>query len=239
MLLGVLLAAIWSFLWFVVPERQGDPTAQAEARAAESLREVRAALVDFASAQGGAYPQQFEAVGERVRLAAQLAQSVNYQIQYTPGPVDADGTIRTFCAAGSRRKLRFPEFLSGRHRNPARHAGKPRRHVRRSAVLSVRLHVRHPRRIELLPAQKTGDLYKTCIRKIAGWFRPRAFTRTTNEHFRTHSAYSRTDKITSNAFSSGCLAVSGVQSPPQPSVPPVVNYGTSVIPGVDTGRPIQ
>ena len=32
-LLGVLLAAIWSFLWFVVPERQGNPTTQAEARA--------------------------------------------------------------------------------------------------------------------------------------------------------------------------------------------------------------
>jgi hypothetical protein len=95
-LLGVLLGAIWSFLWFVVPERQGNPTVQAEARAAESLREIRAALVDFASAQGGAYPRQFEAIGERVRLAAQLAQSVNYQIQYTPGPVDADGTIRSF-----------------------------------------------------------------------------------------------------------------------------------------------
>lgn len=95
-LLGVLLAAVWSFLWFIVPERRGNPTTMAEARAAESLREVRTALVDFASAQGGAYPQQFEAVGERVRLAAQLAQSVSYQVQYTPGPVDADGTIRSF-----------------------------------------------------------------------------------------------------------------------------------------------
>jgi len=95
-LLGVLLGAIWSFLWFIVPERRGDPTAMAEGRAAESLREVRAALVDFASAQGGAYPQRFEAVGERVRLAAQLAQSVSYQVQYTPGPVDADGTIHSF-----------------------------------------------------------------------------------------------------------------------------------------------
>jgi len=95
-LLGVLLAAIWSFLWFIVPERRGNPTTMAEARAAESLREVRTALVDFASAQGGAYPQQFEAVGERVRLAAQLAQSVSYQVQYTPGPVDAEGSIRSF-----------------------------------------------------------------------------------------------------------------------------------------------
>ena len=95
-LLGVLLAAIWSFLWFVVPERQGDPKTQAEARAAESLREARAALVDYASAQGGTYPRQFETLGERVRTAAQLAQSVNYQIQYTPGEAAADGAIRTF-----------------------------------------------------------------------------------------------------------------------------------------------
>jgi len=74
-LLGVLLAAIWSFLWFVVPERQGNPTTQAEARAAASLRDVRGALLDFASAQGGAYPQQFEALGERVRLAARVARA--------------------------------------------------------------------------------------------------------------------------------------------------------------------
>jgi len=110
-LLGVLLAAIWSFLWFVVPERQGNPTAQAEARAAESLREVRAALVDFASAQGGAYPHQFEVVGERVRLAAQLAQSVNYQLQYTPGPVDADGTIRTFSLQARAGNYGFRNFF--------------------------------------------------------------------------------------------------------------------------------
>jgi hypothetical protein len=109
-LLGVLLAAVWSFLWFVVPERQGNPTAQAEAHAAESLREIRAALVDFASAQGGAYPQRFEAVGERVRLAAQLAQSVNYQIQYTPGPVAADGMIRSFALQARAGNFGFRNF---------------------------------------------------------------------------------------------------------------------------------
>ena len=109
-LLGVLLAAIWSFLWFVVPERQGNPTAQAEARAAESLREFRAALVDYASAQGGAYPPQSESVGERVRLAAQLAQSVNYQLQYTPGPLDAGGAIRTFALQARAGNYGFRNF---------------------------------------------------------------------------------------------------------------------------------
>src|ERR1700676_4401159 len=40
-LLGVLLGAICSFLWFVVPERQGNPTVQAEGPAAETSRAVR------------------------------------------------------------------------------------------------------------------------------------------------------------------------------------------------------
>jgi hypothetical protein len=109
-LLGVLLGAIWSFLWFVVPERQGDPTAQAEARAADSLREIRSALVAFASAQGGAYPQRFEAVGERVRIAAQVAQSVNYQVQYTPGPVDPGGMIRSFALQARAGNYGFRNF---------------------------------------------------------------------------------------------------------------------------------
>ena len=109
-LLGVLLAAVWSFLWFVVPERQGNPTAQAEARAADSLREIRAALVDYASAQGGAYPQHLDALGERVRLAAQTAQSVTYRVQYTPGPVDASGTIRTFALEARAGNFGFRNF---------------------------------------------------------------------------------------------------------------------------------
>src|SRR4029077_10429068 len=80
-LLGVLLGAIWSFLWFVVPERQGNPTAQAEARAVESMREVRVALRDYAASQNGSYPRELDALGAPVRSAAQFAQSANYQLQ--------------------------------------------------------------------------------------------------------------------------------------------------------------
>jgi hypothetical protein len=112
MLLGVLLAAIWSFLWFVVPERQGNPTTQAEVRAVESLREIRSALADYASAQNGGYPRQFEALGERVRTPAQLAQSVNYQIQYTPGPVDTDGSIRSYVLQARAGNYGFRSFYT-------------------------------------------------------------------------------------------------------------------------------
>ncbi len=111
-LLGVLLAAIWSFLWFVVPERQGNPTAAAEERAVESLREVHAALSDYASAEGGAYPRQFDALGDRGRGAAQLSQSASYQLQYTPGPVEADGRIRTYTLQTKAGNYGFRNFFT-------------------------------------------------------------------------------------------------------------------------------
>jgi hypothetical protein len=111
-LLGVLLGAIWSFLWFIVPGRQGNPAAQAEARAVESLREVRTALRDYAAGQNGGYPRQLEVLGGQVRTAAQLAQSVNYQIQYTPGPVEADGLIRTYVLQARAGNYGFRNFYT-------------------------------------------------------------------------------------------------------------------------------
>lgn len=112
MLLGVLLAAVWSFLWFIVPERQGNPTMQAETRAADALREIREALGSYASAKNGAYPQDLEPLGEPVRTAAQLAQSVSYQIQYTPGPSEADGVIRTFSLQARAGNYGFRSFYT-------------------------------------------------------------------------------------------------------------------------------
>ncbi len=111
-LLGVLLGAIWSFLWFVVPERQGDPTAQAESRTVEALREIQSALGNYASAQNAGYPRQLDALGEPARMAAQLAQSVNYQIQYTPGPVEADGLIHTYVLQARAGNYGFRSFYT-------------------------------------------------------------------------------------------------------------------------------
>jgi hypothetical protein len=111
-LLGVLLAAIWSFLWFVVPERHGNPALAAEDRAVQALRDIQAALADYASAEGGTYPQQFDALGERARKAAQLAQSAGYQIQYAPGTVETGGRIRTYALQGGAGNYGFRNFFS-------------------------------------------------------------------------------------------------------------------------------
>jgi len=96
----VLLAAMWAFLWFVLPERKGNATAQAEARAIELLRETRAALSAYAEAQGGSFPPSLEALPpeshERVRLAAQNALREGYELFYTPEPPNADGRVTSF-----------------------------------------------------------------------------------------------------------------------------------------------
>jgi hypothetical protein len=109
-LLTVLLGAMWSFLWFVVPERRGDPTLQAENRAVAALTEIRTVLGDYAASQNGTYPQDFASLDQRVRTAAQLAQSANYQIAYTPGQAAIDGSIRSYTLEARAGNFGFRNF---------------------------------------------------------------------------------------------------------------------------------
>ena len=96
MLLGVLLAAMWSFLWFVVTPRTGNITAEAEGHAVAAIDSVNAELRSYAEARGGMYPSNLEQLGPDVRQAAQLAQSEGYQLEYAPAPAEADGAIHNY-----------------------------------------------------------------------------------------------------------------------------------------------
>ena len=95
-LLGILLAAMWSFLWFVVTPRTGNVTAEAESHAVEAIKDVNAQLHSYAEARGGIYPANLEQLGPEVRPAAQLAQSDGYRLEYTPGLAEADGAIHNY-----------------------------------------------------------------------------------------------------------------------------------------------
>jgi hypothetical protein len=95
-LLGSLTVLLWAFLWYILPARNGDPAAEAETRAMSALVDVRAALSAYAGAQGGAFPASLDPLGDRARIPAQFAQSAGYQLQYTPGPVGADGLVHTY-----------------------------------------------------------------------------------------------------------------------------------------------
>lgn len=96
LLLGVLMAAIWSFVWYVATPKTGGSRLQAETLAVQALDEVRALLSSYAEAQGGAYPKTLEPLGPLARQAAQIAQSEGYSLEYTPGPADANATIQSY-----------------------------------------------------------------------------------------------------------------------------------------------
>ena len=112
---GILLAALWTFLWFILPERSGNPEEEAEKRAVAALREVRSALGAYAEAQGGSYPASLEALAERVRGPAQRAQSEGYTLEYAPGSPatasagDADG-VRSYALAARPTKYGYRSF---------------------------------------------------------------------------------------------------------------------------------
>jgi hypothetical protein len=99
---GVLLAAMWLFLWFILPERAPSPggrAAHAEERALAALREAQAALESYARIRDGEYPPSLEALGAdaaSVRRAAQQAQGEGYVLHYDRGPADPDGRSRRY-----------------------------------------------------------------------------------------------------------------------------------------------
>src|SRR5262249_59022693 len=111
-LLGILVAALWSFLWFVVSPRTGRVELEAETQAVQALGDVRAALNGYAAAQGGAFPQTLEPIGARARQAAQLAQSEGYQLQYEPGPPDSGGAIRTYALEARAGNFSYRSFYT-------------------------------------------------------------------------------------------------------------------------------
>ena len=96
---GVLLAAMWGFLWFVLPERHGNTAAQAEAQAIEMLRQAQAALTGYDDAQGS-FPASLDSLpaasAAALRRAAQRALSDRYDLVYTPGPSGPDGRVNSF-----------------------------------------------------------------------------------------------------------------------------------------------
>jgi hypothetical protein len=85
LLLGVMLGAMWSFLWFVVSPRTGQVSLNAETHAVQAMSLVHGALDSYAAAQGGVYPANLEALGNTARQAAQLAQGDGYSLRRGAG----------------------------------------------------------------------------------------------------------------------------------------------------------
>lgn len=115
-LYGILLGAIWGFMWYVVPERRGDEaSAQAEERAISAMRVAGQSLAAYADAQGGNFPPSLEALagesGERMRQGAQAALAEGYQLEYTLLSADANGMHRQFTLLARPRNWGYRNFF--------------------------------------------------------------------------------------------------------------------------------
>lgn len=97
---SVVVAAMWAFLWFILPEKKGDAAARAEATAVEAIRVTQRELADYAAAHGGGYPATLETLADQLRSVAQKAQGEGYRLDYAAGPPettsDGGAQVRTF-----------------------------------------------------------------------------------------------------------------------------------------------
>ena len=95
LILGIVLTIFWAVAWFAIPWRLSGSKPEAQQHARDGLAAVQEALTAYQASEGG-YPSSLEALGDRVRAAAQKVQSGHYTLQYTPGKPDADGRIRSY-----------------------------------------------------------------------------------------------------------------------------------------------
>ncbi len=107
--LSIPLAAMWAFLWYVVPEKGSSQAADAESKAMAALREVNASLAAYAEAQGQ-FPASLEQLGDKVRSAAQRAQTEGYRLGYFPGPAGGDGRLQTYALVARPGNYGFRNF---------------------------------------------------------------------------------------------------------------------------------
>jgi len=138
------------FLWFVVPEPQGNPTTQPK-RAPSSP--CPGTVCAGGLRHGAAEPTHgsSRALGEPVRTAAQFAQSSNYQIQYTPV---LSSPMAPFAATRSRPARATNGFLSFTPTIPARCT----RRVKTAPPL-LRIH-----RTESRPTTRRRQRRRSCLR---------------------------------------------------------------------------
>jgi hypothetical protein len=111
LLWGAVIACLWAIVWFSLPLRFMNPAAQAEMRAREALADIHAALASYAAAEGG-FPLSLETLGDRVRPAAQWAQSAGYQLQYTPAQSGADGRVHDYSLIARPANYGFRSFYT-------------------------------------------------------------------------------------------------------------------------------
>jgi type II secretory pathway pseudopilin PulG len=111
LILGIVVAFLWAVAWFAVPWRITGSKLESEARARDALAAIQAVLAAYQTSEGR-FPPSLDALGDRVRAAAQEAQSANYTLDYAPGKPDASGRIRSYALTARSGKFGYLNFYT-------------------------------------------------------------------------------------------------------------------------------
>jgi hypothetical protein len=95
LIVGLAVVLLWAVAWFAVPWRISGSKPEAQEHARDGLTAVQEVLAAYEASEGS-FPPSLEVLGDRVRAAAQKAQSGHYTLQYTPGNPDANGRIKSY-----------------------------------------------------------------------------------------------------------------------------------------------
>ena len=111
LILGIVVAFLWAVAWFAVPWRITGSKLESEARARGALAAIQSVLAAYQASEGG-FPPSLDALGDRVRAAAQEAQSANYTLDYAPSKPDASGRIRSYALTARAGKFGYLNFYT-------------------------------------------------------------------------------------------------------------------------------
>jgi hypothetical protein len=110
-ILGFVVAFLWAVAWFAVPWRITGSKAGSETQARAALAAIQEVLGTYQASEGS-FPASLDALGDRVRTAARIAQSANYTLQYTPGQPDPQGRIKSYALTARSGKFGYSNLYT-------------------------------------------------------------------------------------------------------------------------------
>jgi hypothetical protein len=111
LILGIVVGFLWAVAWFAVPWRLTGSRVESGARARDALAAIQTVLSAYHASEGR-FPASLDALGDRVRVAVQEAQSANYTLDYSPGKPDATGRIGSYALTARAEKFGYLNFYT-------------------------------------------------------------------------------------------------------------------------------
>lgn len=110
-ILSFVVVFLWAVAWFAVPWRLSGSKVESESQAREALVSIQEVLATYQASERS-YPASLDVLGDRVRAAAQGAQSANYTLHYSPGMPDPQARIKSYALTARAGKFGYLNFYT-------------------------------------------------------------------------------------------------------------------------------